>query len=59
MRFKAPLIILGLYIILISLSGCETIKGAVKGAATGGSEGFSKDWNSVKRMDDWFRENLW
>jgi len=55
MHFKASLIILGLCIILISLAGCETIKGAAKG----GAEGFTKDWQNAKNIDDWIRENLW
>ena len=51
MRFKAPLIILGLYLVLISLAGCETVKGA--------AEGFSRDWQNAKKVDKWMRENLW
>lgn len=55
MRFKAPLIILGLYLILIFLAGCETVKGAAKG----GAEGFSEDWENTKKVDKWMRETLW
>lgn len=41
MRLKLPLIILGLYFILISLTGCETVKGA--------AHGFYRDYENTKR----------
>lgn len=59
MRFRLALAICGLYLVLIVLSGCETIKGT----ARGGADGFSKDWQNtkenIKEADDWIRENLW
>ena len=55
MRFKVSLVILGLYFILVSLTGCETVKGMAKG----GAEGFAKDWQNAKKTDKWIEENLW
>jgi predicted small secreted protein len=59
MRFRLALIICGLYMLLITLSGCETVKGVAKG--------FSQDWQNTadnieygfKQTDKWIRENLW
>ena len=44
-----------LLLCVIVVSGCETITGAVKGAA----EGIPKDWAALKKADAWMRENLW
>jgi len=55
MRFRSPLIILGLYLLLVILSGCETVKGAAAGSAAG----FCKDWQNAGKVDKWLRENLW
>ena len=66
MRFKVSLVILGLYFILVSLTGCETVKGVAKG----GAEGFSNDYTNIskhiknsfaaaKKADKWIEENLW
>ena len=51
---------------LASLCGCETVKGAGCGVATGVSDtakGVSKDssnfWQGILKADDWFRKNLW
>lgn len=35
--------------------GCGTIKGIGQGA----SEGAKKDWQGIKKADDWVRKNLW
>jgi len=51
MRFRPPLIILGLYLFLVILSGCETVKGA--------AAGFCKDWQNAEKVDKWLRERLW
>ena len=59
MRFRFALTICGLYLLLIFLSGCETIKGVAKG----GVEGFSQDWlntkDNIQQVDKWVREKLW
>ncbi len=39
----------------MALCGCETLKGATKGAG----EGLQKDWQSAQKIDDWMRKNLW
>ncbi len=52
---KKCILIFILFSLVIVISGCETVKGAAKGAA----EGFQKDWESAKKVDDWMRKNLW
>lgn len=42
-------------VLLIGASGCNTIKGAGEGAA----DGFKKDWQAMKKIDDKFQENYW
>ncbi len=44
-----------LLVFVILISGCETAKGAAQGAV----QGFGKDWQSAKKIDDWMRRNLW
>ena len=44
-----------LSLLFILLSGCETIRSSFQGA-TGGA---NKDWEVIKRADDWIRKNLW
>ena len=44
-----------LFIFLVLISGCETIKGAF----TGAGDGARKDWEAAKKVDDWMRKNLW
>ena len=51
MRFRPALMICALYLLVMVLSGCETVKGA--------AQGFAKDWENAKKVDDWMRENLW
>ena len=51
MHFRYALAICGLYLLLVVLSGCETVKGA--------AEGFCRDWQNAKKVDDWMRKNLW
>ena len=51
MRLKAAFVILGLYLVLISLSGCGTIMGA--------KEGFSTDLQNLNDIDAKIREILW
>lgn len=36
-------------------AGCNTIKGATKGAA----EGVKEDWKVLEKADQWFREHYW
>ena len=44
-----------LFIFLVLISGCETIKGAF----TRASNGAKKDWQAAKSVDGWMRKNLW
>jgi predicted small secreted protein len=48
-RKRAALFILLIFIIM--LSGCETMKGAAGGA--------KKDFQALKKADQWMRDNLW
>jgi len=50
-RFKPALSICVLYLFLMLLSGCETFKGA--------ADGFYRDWQNAKKVDDWLQEHLW
>lgn len=65
---KKTIFILSIFAVL--LSGCETIKGTVKGIAYGVStatdaivDGVKKDTveaaNFIKASDNWIKENLW
>ena len=51
MRFRMALGFCTLFILLILLSGCETVKGA--------ATGFVKDWENAGKIDAWMQENLW
>jgi len=49
-------------VFIITVFGCETVKGAFKG----GIEGTRKDWEAAKnlgatlmRADEWMQKNLW
>lgn len=42
-------------VLLLFISGCETVKGAAMGAAAG----VKKDWESIKNADAKLREILW
>ncbi len=44
-------LIIASFILMLSLQGCATCKGA--------GEGFKEDWKSVGNIDDWMRENMW
>ena len=55
MRFRMALGLCGLFILLILLSGCETVKGTL----SGGAEGLSQDWQNAQKIDGWIKENLW
>ena len=55
MRIRFSLAVFGLCLMLYSLCGCETVKGAAKG----GAEGLSKDIEEAKKADKWMQENLW
>lgn len=48
---KKGLALFILTIFVISIGGCETIKGAFDGA--------KRDWESAKKIDDWMQKNLW
>lgn len=52
---KKGIIFLIVCAFLILIAGCETIRGAFKGAW----EGAKKDWAAFEGADDWMRENLW
>ena len=51
---KCLMCMVGLAFLVIA-SGCNTLKGATEGAA----QGAKKDWEETKKVDDWFRKNLW
>lgn len=40
-----------LAVLAISFSGCNTLKGA--------AEGFGRDWQEAKKVDDWLQKNAW
>jgi hypothetical protein len=40
---------------LLSITGCETVKGLAQGTA----DGFKKDWQAVMKADSKMREVLW
>lgn len=44
-----------LFFMLLFVSGCETVKGACKGAF----EGAKKDWENAQTADQRIREALW
>jgi len=44
-----------LFVFLILMAGCETLKGTFQGAA----EGAKKDWQTACKADQWIRDNLW
>jgi len=44
-----------LFIFLVMLNGCNTVAGAGVGIAAGAK----KDWQGLKSMDSWIRDNLW
>ncbi len=55
-----------LLIILIIFTGCQTIKGATCGAASGLNQDVQNisnpdqnGWNALKKADAWVQENLW
>ena len=55
---KAALLVLLLPVMLM-LSGCHTLYNSSKGAFEGAKEGAKKDWDGVKNIDSWIKENLW
>jgi len=58
---KCAVVVIFLSAVLLC-SGCETAKGIGRGFAAIG-DGVGKDLvgagSSIKKADDWFRENLW
>ena len=52
---RKTVLFLGLIAFAISLSGCNTIFQASKGAA----EGAKQDVEDVKKSDVWMKKNLW
>ncbi len=38
-------------VFLTLCAGCNTLKGA--------ADGFSKDWQEAKKVDDWLQRNAW
>ena len=50
----------------VVIAGCETAKGAAKGAATGAKadwqttqQGAADCWEGIKSADQWVKDNLW
>jgi len=56
---KKPLALVFAVVFCAALYGCNTMKGACKGA----SEGAKKDWdstcNATQGADGWIQKNLW
>ena len=59
---KKLILFLMLAVFMITVYGCETVKGAFKG----GIEGAKKDWANAKdtgtplaKADEWMQKNLW
>lgn len=65
-------LILGLFflVFLITVSGCQTVKGAAAGIAAGVGatayglgKGLAEDacdtWEAIERADEWIKENYW
>jgi hypothetical protein len=48
-----------LAIFLMTIAGCETVKGSVKGLVAGATEGAKKDWQQFQQSDEWMRKHLW
>lgn len=48
---KQTILFLLLGVLLVSFSGCNTVKGAAKG--------FGEDWKEAKKIDDWLQKNAW
>lgn len=59
---KKTVLLFMFVVFIITVSGCETVKGALKG----GIEGAKKDWKTAKdtgtalmKADEWMQKNLW
>lgn len=52
---KRSVLLCALFLGVIFISGCETVKGAWHG----GSEGAKKDWQALMKFDNQVRKNLW
>ena len=50
-----PFLLATLVIFAVLISGCNTVKGAAGGAASGAKQ----DVESVKKADGWMKKNLW
>ncbi len=53
--YKKGVLVLALLLGSVFVYGCETIKGIGQGAA----EGAKKDWQALKKADNWVQKNLW
>ncbi len=54
------------FIFVFLASGCTLVKGTggaavglAQGAREGAKEGAKEDWNSIKKVDAWIKDNLW
>jgi len=52
---KKHALLWALFLGIIFIGGCETVKGAWHG----GSDGAKKDWQALLRFDDRMQKNLW
>jgi len=52
---KSSALLWVLFLGIIFIGGCETVKGAWHG----GSEGSKKDWQALLRFDQRMQKNLW
>ncbi len=60
---RKTVLLLALIVFAISVTGCNTVfrasKGAAKGAAEGAAEGAKQDVEDAKKADVWMQKNLW
>lgn len=48
---KHVILLFLLSVLLFTLSGCNTVKGA--------ADGFTKDWREAQKVDDWLQKHAW
>jgi hypothetical protein len=56
---KKIILLFGLMIFVVSVSGCNTVYRASKGAAEGATSGAKQDWTDAQNANTWMKKNLW
>jgi uncharacterized protein YceK len=56
---RKAVLLLALIVFVISVTGCNTVFQASKGAAKGATEGAKQDVEDAKKADAWLKKNLW